>query len=413
MKPAAILLLASAALAEAERVPVRLEERTTATTLPLVTFPQANLELSTRRPSGLESVPELSPNARYAVARLGSRRIPLAFDVPAGATALGLLHTGAGEPALGHARAGGVRGILVDFADVAAGDLRLDVRLQYRGTELRNAGVQLARHRRGRAPIGGAMREVVLVDADADGRYDGGDDRWVALRADRVTKIRNLRKAEALLLREPQIPFEDDGRALMVEDVAADGSSLVLVLDEPETRMEEVLERRYAEVRAEHFRRFKREREAFLAKHDVDASRPRTFKPAKWLRVPLSEGKAIAKRQGKPLLVFYVTESNPWCFRYDYYTFRDKEVDGLLRKVIRIRIDAEKDPERSHAKAGARGIPALVPMTAGGEPVTFKVRLRKPSGEVTDLDRAEKMITGWQRPRDLAVNLQRILEAAR
>ncbi|MHC4817404.1 MAG: thioredoxin family protein [Planctomycetota bacterium] len=409
----ALLLLASVAAAQGQRVGVRLRERRTASARPRITFPQVRLELQAARPPGLEGIPELSEAGRYAHVELGAGGFHIALDSEGGALALGLLHTGIGKPAIGHARADGQGGLLVDFIDVKASRIHVDVRLKYRGLEVADAALQPSRHRHGRAAIGAVVRDVILIDADGDGRYNGADDRWIAMRPERAKETPTLRRPDAMRLAEPQIPFLANGRALMVSDVAADGSSLVLHLDRPEMEMADVLQRRYAEVRETHFRLFARERTAFMTRNDLDGKRARANTPARWLDVPLSEAKRVALEKGRPLLVHFFTESNPWCFRYDFYTFPDRDVDALLQRFVLARIDAEKDAERSYAKSGARSMPALVPFTAEGEPVTFRVRSRdEKSGRVADLREKERMINGWQRPQELQRNLERILKAA-
>jgi hypothetical protein len=406
----ALLLVGGLAWAQGLRIGVKLEDVRSQDALPFVAFPQRELALVAGRPPECPAR-ELSPAARYAVVELGGRRIGLSFDAPEGALALGLLHVDGGKAVVGRARPT-ADGILVDFADVPAGAARVDVRLQYEGREVARAGLQASRHRRGRTVLGGVQREVILVDADGDGRYDGAGDRWVALRPERLQETRTLRRTDMLRLAEPQVPFEPDGRALMVEKVAADGATLDLLLDAPRMPREEVLKRRLAEVRAEHFERFERERESFSARNGL-GERPRADAPAAWLDAPLSQARSIAQRERKPVLAFFYTESNPWSFRYDYYTFPDREVDALLRRFVLVRIDAEKDEERSYAATGALGLPCLVPLTAAGESVSFRFRMRDDAGEVVDLEKEERMITGWQRPEELAENLRRILKKAK
>jgi hypothetical protein len=220
-----------------------------------------------------------------------------------------------------------------------------------------------------------------------------------------------LRRAEALLLDEPLVPFEKDGRAFTVSRVAKDGSQCVFALTEPQKTQREVLERRYREVRREYFRRLGSEAKRFRAKHDLD--RPRVKTRAAWRNLPLSEARALAASEGKPLLVFFMTETNPWCFRYEYYTFPDREVDKLLREFVLVRIDAEKDAEKSFQASGARVVPTILPFTADGKRIRFTQRNRDAEGRVADLARPDEMISGWQRPQELVVNLRRILEAAR
>jgi len=406
----ALAFLAAASSAQALRVPVKLEEVRTVEVQPFVAFPQRELSLGAKRPAECPAR-ELTKEARYALVELGGKRMGFAFDMPEGALALGLLCIGDRKAMLGHARPA-QGGLLVDFMDAPSDTVRLDVRLQYEGLNLVRAGLQPSRHRRGRTAIGGGQREVILVDADGDGRYDGTADRWIALRPERLSEAQVLKRADMLRLDEPQVPFEPDGRALMVQKVAADGARLELILDAPRMSREAVLRRRFAEVREEHFEHFAQEEASFRARNGMKEHRPRTDAMAAWLDGPLSAAKEAAAREKKPLLAFFFTESNPWSFRYDYYTLCDREVDEILRRFVLVRIDAEKDPEKGYAAVGARGLPCLVPLTAEGEQVSFRFRMRDDTGEVMDLEQEERMITGWQGPAELCENLRRILKAA-
>ncbi|MHC4931503.1 MAG: thioredoxin family protein [Planctomycetota bacterium] len=398
--------------AERRSVPVRMVETPSLRAVPRVTFPTAHFTLVVRRPAGLDGLPDLTAGARFASVRLGSRPIVLAFDAPAGTAALGMLYSAGKEPAVGRARPLGTEGFRIDFEAVACSGVRCNVSLLDRGARAVTGSLELSHHRRGRAALGGAVREVILVDADADGHFNGGRDRWIAIRMDRVKKVPALREPEASLLNEPQIPFAPDGLALMVERVARDGSSLVLVQDRPKMAMAEVLDRRYGEVRAEHFGRFELERASFELKWGLDPTRPVADRPLAWQSMTLTEARVTARKQGKPLLVAFYSETNTWCYRYEYYTFPDKEVDSLLRRFVLVRIDVEKDREGTYRQSGARGLPTLMPRDPAGKPVSFRVRNRDPQGKVHDLEQSETMITGWQRPQELAVNLRRILQAA-
>ena len=257
------------------------------------------------------------------------------------------------------------------------------MRLVYRGMRCRGGTIEPAYHMRGKTVLDGVVREVVLVDADADGTYSGKRDRWVAMRADRAAKLKALARPSALLLSEPQIPFEKDGRAISVDRVQPDGKRLVLVLDKPRVPMRKVLARRYAEVRAAHFEAFEEEMADFVLSKQMDVRRTRTEKPARWRDIPLSDAKKLARKENKPLLVAFYTESNPWCYRYEFYTFSDAEVDSLLRRFILVRIDAEKDPERAYNTFSVRGLPALMPLRHDGRPVSFRLRSRGKDGKVS------------------------------
>lgn len=407
----AFAMLVALAPAQGVRVPVKLEEVRSAELQPFVAFPQRDIDIGKERPAECPKR-ELTKDARYAVVELGGKRIGLAFDAPEGALALGLLHVGDSKALVGHARAL-QDGMLVDFADAPGGPVRLDVRLQYQGLDLVRAGVQPSRHRRGRTVIGGEQREVILVDAEGDGRYDGKNDRWIAMRPERLSEARSLQKTDMLLPGEPQVPFEPDGRALMVRKISADGATLDLLLDTPLLTQEDVLRRRFAEVRADYFEKFAAEEATFRAKNGMAEFRPRTDAPVAWLDGTLSAAKAAAARERKPLLALFYTESDLWSFRYDYYTLPDKETDDLLRRFVLVRIDAEKDPEKSYAALGARALPCIVPFTAAGEPVQFRFQLRDDTGQLYDFDKEERMITGWQGPVEFSENLRRILKAAR
>ena len=192
----------------------------------------------------------------------------------------------------------------------------------------------------------------------------------------------------------------------MIENVAPDGRSLTLVLDEPKTSVRAILRRRYREVRADHYRAFEREMVDFVQKQQLDPKRPFAKKTVSWKSLTLTKARALARKQKKPLLVNFFTETNAWSYRYDFYTFPDAEVDALLRKFVLVRIDAEKDPEKAYQKNDARGFPTLMPFTSQGNPVTFRVR-----NSDRDLSKKERMITGWQRPQELVINLKRILKA--
>ena len=397
---------AAAAAQDRQTVPVHLKKERSAARTPRVLFPQTRFLLTARHPAGLKGVPELSKRARYAVFTLGARRLVVAFDAPEATPALGIFYGSNGASTVGRARPLGKEGFSVDFKDAVCAGLVCNVRLVYKQRRATGGIIELAHHRRGRAFLGGAVREVLLIDTDADGAFNGTGDRWIALRADKAAQIKTLSRPAALLLKEPQIPFEKDGRALTVERVARDGSQLLLVLDKPRMKMRAVLRRRYREVRADHFAEFEREMVAFIEEQKLDVTREAVLKPARWRLMPLSSAKELAKKEGKPLLVSFFTESNPWCYRYEYYTFHDAEADRLLRRFVRVRIDAEKDPEKSYQKNSARGLPTLMPFTASGKRVMFKLRSRE-----KDLAKEEGMITGWQRPQELVVNLKRILKA--
>jgi len=163
----------------------------------------------------------------------------------------------------------------------------------------------------------------------------------------------------------------------------------------------------------EYFAAFGRDGGAFARRAGLDPDRPRVEEELTWPRETLEAAQERSRRAKKPLLVAYYTETNHWWWRYLHTTFRDAEVDRLLRRFELVAIDAEKDPADSYKKSGARALPALQFFTPDGKPIEFRLLSRDKSGEVRELGPSSTGITGWQRPIDLATNLQRVLEALR
>ncbi len=416
--PLLLFLCPLAALAQSPQnysgtsVKVALKPVATADAAPRPLFPRLPLTLRKDKPEGGAALPApTSKAARYATVRAGGRDLVCLLDAPQGSFALGLLHAG-GKPVHGKAQPGS-DGFRILFRNADVGGVKLNVALEYRGNKLVAATCEPAHHMRGKAVLKGGVRDVILVDGDGDGRFDGVEDRWLALRADRTSRVPPLRRAAMMLLNEPQAPFEQDGSAYMIRDVASDGSTLLLVRGRPTMPLDRILARRYAELRAEFFRGFRREGQAFTRRSGIDTKRPRARDPITWPRGDLADAKERARKSGRPLLVAHYTESNVWWWRYVYYTFPDREVDALLRRFVLVAIDAEKDKLGSFQKSGGRSMPALQGFTPDGRPISFRLRARDQSGKARELELTTAGITGWQRPADLVVNLKRVLAAVR
>ncbi len=409
MRVSWLLLLAAAGLAaDAESVRIALQSRTSAEVAPLAPAPLLRLVLTEKRPAGAAFAGELSPRARFASCRLFGKDALLAFDAPEGTEALGLLYASGGKGAQRGRAVPTAEGFTVRFDAVPCAGGLVNLVLAYRGRDLAEATLAPAEHRRGRGFLGGTVREVLLVDGDGDGRYDGAADRWVALRGDRAAALPPLALAGMMLLAEPQVPFEEDGRAFAVAAVAADGSACVLSLDAPRVPAARVIERRHAEIRAEHFARFRREEAALAAERGLDRARPRVASPAAWPLRTLAEAKEEARRARKPLLVHFFTEANAYCWLAEYCTYPDREVDALLRGCVLASIDSDKDTGKSYQALGLKALPAVVPFTAAGERITFDLGVRGADGKITEL-KGEQAITGWHRPQEFALNLRRAL----
>jgi len=400
----ALLALVSPAFAEGAEVAVSLERVASHAVRPRLLFP--------RLPLTLRDAPDdagLSPVGRVATLRAGGKDLRFILDAPAGSAALGLLRASGGTTYSGKAEAAGRGAFRVEFDEAVVDGVPLNVVLAYRGPKLAEATAEPAHHRRGRVFFDGGVRVLLLVDDDGDGSFNGAGDRWIALTEDAVRRVKTLRAPVTMRRDEPQVPFEEDGTALMIRDVAADGSRLTLVRGEPSRPLDEVLARRYVEFRAEYFAAFGREGDAFRKRAGMDPDRPRVERALAWPRESLEAAKARAGRARKPLVVAYYTETNHWWWRYLYSTFRDREVDRLLRRFERVAIDAEKDPAGSYKKSGARAVPALQFLAPDGSPVSFRLRARDRDGRIRELGRTETGVTGWLRPADLEANLRRVL----
>jgi len=397
---------------DATAAKVTLRSVASADARPRPLFPRLALTLLKARPTNAGSLPKLSEAGRYATVRAGGKDLVCGFDAPSGSFALGKLHVGDKPAVTGRARAQGKGGFRIEFDGVAIGGGTFNLWLDYKGTRIVDCACEPSHHRRGKIVFEREVRDVILVDADGDGIYNGEEDRWIALKADRTRRFTALRKPAMSRIQEPQVPFGEDGTALMVRDVSPDGSSLLLVRGKPRVALDKVLARRYAEFRAEHFRGFRVERENFQRRAHIDAARPRTQSPTAWPRISLDEAKARARKTGRPLLVAYYTETNVWWWRYVFYTFPDREVDRLLRQFVLTAVDAEKGGLDAFQKSGAGSLPTLQAFFPDGKAIAFRFRSRDKQGKVRDLEMTTSGATGWLGPQDLVVNLQRILKAA-
>ena len=420
MRIVALLLLSPLVAAQDESSLVPLAARGALEARPKMPHRSVPFGLSEVRPRGWKGDAKFGKEARYGTVRLGARTLPFVVEPRSGTWALGLLHSDRDGDGIVDAAKAPYRGtvqhlnseLVIDFQGVQCGPIRVTVRLIYKGQDLQGAGVTHGEHRFGRVQSGGVPRLVYVLDGDSDGRYDGAKDRWIVIRADRPRLLQgDIRWSDTFYLREPAIPFQPDGRAFMVRDIWADGTVLRFVRGKPAMPMEQVLERRYAEVERTFSDRFDRERELFKRKWGMDPLRTASKKTARWQLMSLSKAKELAEKGSQPLLVHFFSETTVWSYRYGYYTFSDTKVQELLSRFLLVRIDVAKDLERSFAKSGGGRLPTLYPLTSKGERVSFRLRVRDADGKTDELE-GEHAIVGWQRPEELEVNLSRILDAA-
>ena len=108
-------------------------------------------------------------------------------------------------------------------------------------------------------------------------------------------------------------------------------SGTASVVPAPAPDLEAYLHRRGDRVNAKRwFPRFDLERPIFAEDQELSASRPKAAKPAAWHHmVDLDAAFALAKKEGKPLLVDFEADWCVWCKRVDYYTYGDADSRAL------------------------------------------------------------------------------------
>ena len=84
----------------------------------------------------------------------------------------------------------------------------------------------------------------------------------------------------------------------------------------------------------------------------------------------------------------------------------DPRLEG--RRLYLMRHGKTYEPVLDSLVASPEEDPEL-PLTADGKGIRFRLRHRRADGAVEDLAKKESMVTGWQRPHELVVNLKRML----
>jgi hypothetical protein len=265
-------------------------------------------------------------------------------------------------------------------------------------------GTNVTGARRGVVDVAGVRHVLHLHDRDFDGTYTGAEDRWWFGPAAQVGKIRELSAASMTEGTEPV--FAPD--AWKLQSVAPDGTARV-VRAEPSENVGAYFARRSERTAHHWFPQFDREAAAFAAKQGIDLARPKATKPVAWMHdVDLRAALARAAREGKPLLVDFEADWCQWCYRFEYYLYRDAEVAGLVSQFVPLKVNYEFHTAGEFERLKApRSLPVIFFLDEKGAPVTFSAPGKDGKPESTF------KVGSFQTPQAFAATLRTALDAWR
>ncbi len=253
--------------------------------------------------------------------------------------------------------------------------------------------------RAGTATVDGVQQGLVLIDGDFDGAYGGAEDWWW------FGPSADLKRPNPNSMFEGDQPVFRGKTTHRLLGLAEDGTATVVRTDEAAS-LGAYLEGRSARVNARKwFPQFDADAADFVKARSLDTSRPKAEKPIAWHHVlDLEEAKALAAKEGKPLLVDFEADWCVWCKRLDWCTYPDAAVAAEVGKFVAAKINTELDPSDTYHNLkdpqgrNWSGIPAIGVFRPDGTPVHFRLSERedrpgKP-GPLVD------HIPGWMKPED-------------
>ncbi|MCP3860079.1 MAG: hypothetical protein GY704_10535, partial [Phycisphaeraceae bacterium] len=185
---------------------------------------------------------------------------------------------------------------------------------------------------------------VCFQDADADGKFGGLEDRWIVIPDRPISKP----------YRWYELRGRDEGMFLAgrrFEVKRLRGAEIRMELTETTEPAAGDLELARQRVARTWSRRFAKSRDAFVTRAQLDTKRPLAEGELPWLYRAFDRARARAKLTGKPLLVDLRAFWNDRAYAMDAYTYRDAEVDRLLRnRFILLQVIREQDPAGDHAR---------------------------------------------------------------
>lgn len=260
------------------------------------------------------------------------------------------------------------------------------------------AVVTPAATRKGAADVDGKPHVLYLLDGDLDGAYRSPEDAWWFGPKGALANpnVYNMTEGDAPELLE-------GGLVWTLEGVAEDGTARLVRSSRPDAA-DEVLHRRAERVNAKRwFPRFAEDKD-FDKAHPADPARKPAEKPLRFrFALTLDDARALAAKEGKPLLVDFEADWCVWCKRLDFHTYPDAGVVKALERFTCVKINNELDPKKSCNGLGWRGIPAVGVFGADGKPVVFRMPGRDgKEGPVVD------HIPGFQMPQDFVATLDAV-----
>jgi thiol-disulfide isomerase/thioredoxin len=342
----------------------------------------ARLDLEAAAPAGVEQAPALGGEVRWAKGVFDGAEVVVAVARGTG-DLLSVVVAKAGEADLSKAKAleakgdvwrqGLVRvGTRWSFPNVDAGGKSAQVTVMA-AEEVTTGTAVPASTRRGTAKVGDVEWTLCLADGDFDGKIRSEDDLWWFGPTGDVERLNYANSFEG---NEPM--REKDGKAWRLQSVAADGTVLVSPEPNPEPA-EEYFHRRSERINKKvWFPQFAPGVAEFAKQQDIDLARPKAAAPATWHHMnDFEAAKALASREGKPLLVDFEADWCVWCKRLDYHTYPDAEVVAALSKFTCVKINNEFDPAKTFRSFKGEdgkpwgGIPSIGIFDKAGKPVRF------------------------------------------
>jgi len=235
----------------------------------------------------------------------------------------------------------------------------------------------------GTVELDGHERHLALLDGDGDGKISGSGDRWMLVTNDELAAFNASARGDTKTFNLYSMPRADHpiflgpDRAVFLEKAGDDHA--VLVSRQPEHDLSHYLHERAADINAGYGRDLSQ----------YDEGRPKAETPIHWnYALDLDPLLAMAKEQGKPLLIDFETDWCGWCHVLDLVTYPDKEVAAFVNShFIPVKWNCELDPHATHSKFEVRGFPSMVVVHPDGSKIDATVGFKKASEFVAELEK--------------------------